>query len=139
MAIVVGDEKILAQEKIQLAGGEHAILPAVIHRMNHHEKIKRKLVLLLRRVFLDLRRQAGFHTVLDGQRMEVKQFFEHELRLLGRGILEVNPEKQIRVRQQRGHEKHLNVLAVQAALGGKGKGADHAFGFEGQERPAAPE
>jgi len=115
------DEKIFPEEKIQLTGRKHAVLAAVVHRVNHHEKIRRKLVLVLRGIFLDLGRRAHRYAVLNRQRVEVENILQHTLRFLRARLLQIEPEKQIGVRQEGGHEEHLNVLAVQLALGGEGE------------------
>ena len=124
---VVGDEKILAEKEIQLARGEHAVLAAVIHRVDHHEQIRRELVLLLGRILLHLRRRADRHAVLDGQRVEMEHVLQHILGLLRRRVLQVHPEEQVRVAQQRRHQEHLDVLAVQPALSCKYQRANHSL------------
>ena len=43
----------------------------------------------------------------------------------GRGMLEVHPEKQVGVAQQRRHQEHVNVLAVQPPLSRKYQRANH--------------
>src|SRR6185295_10288826 len=37
--IVVSDQKVFTQEEVQFAGRKYAIATAVIHSVNHHEKI----------------------------------------------------------------------------------------------------
>ena len=49
------DEKVFAEKEVQLARAEHSVFATVIHRMDHHEQIRRKSIALLGRVFLDLR------------------------------------------------------------------------------------
>ena len=49
------------------------------------------------------------------------------LRLLRRRGFEINPEEQVRVAQQGGHQKHFDVLAVQAALRGECQRANHGI------------
>jgi hypothetical protein len=49
----------------------------------------------------------------------MEDVFEEEISFLRRGILEVNPQKQLGVRQQRRHQEQLDVLAVQLAFGRK--------------------
>src|ERR1017187_6166892 len=118
---MIGDEKIFAEEKIQLVRVEFPVLPAVFHRVNHQEQIRREQVALLRRVFLYLRRRTDGDAILDGQRMEMEYPGENRLHLLRRGIFKIHPEEEVRVRQQRGHEEQVNALIVQPALDGKGK------------------
>ena len=121
MHVVKRDEEIFPEKKIQLTRREHAIAPAVIHRVNHQKQVGRKAVLLLRIVLLDLRRRTHRHAVLDRQRMKMKHVLEEKFRLLGRGFFEVHPEEKIGVRQQCGHQKRFDVLRVQAALRGECK------------------
>ncbi len=116
---VVGDEKIFAEKKIQFTRGKQPVLPAVIHRVDHDEQIRREPVFLLGIVFLHLRRLAHGDAVLDGQRMKMKHIFQNRLHLLLGRRFKVNPEKQIRVREQGRHQEHIYVPAVQAALGGE--------------------
>jgi len=42
----------------------------------------------------------------------MKDTFQYPVRLLGRGILQVHPKKEIGVRQQGGHQKYFDVLGV---------------------------
>jgi len=49
----------------------------------------------------------------------MEDVFKKKIGFLRRGILEVNPQKQLGVRQQRGHQEQLDVLAVQLAFGRK--------------------
>ena len=116
---VVGDEKILAEKEVQLARGEHAVLAAVIHRVNHHEQVGREFVLLLGQILLDFGRRTDPHAVLNGKRVKMKQVLQDELGFLRRRLFEINPEKKIRVAQQRGHQEHLDVPRVQATLRGE--------------------
>src|SRR6266700_3551677 len=46
----------------------------------------------------------------------MKHILEHELGLFRSRPLQINPQKQIRVRQQCRHQKHFDVLAVQTSL-----------------------
>ena len=46
----------------------------------------------------------------------MKYILEHELGFLGSWVLQINPKKQIRVRQQCRHQELFDVLAVQASL-----------------------
>jgi hypothetical protein len=55
MYVVVGDQEILPEKKIQLTRREHAVAPAVIHGVDHHENVRRELVLVFRGVLLNLR------------------------------------------------------------------------------------
>ena len=118
---VKSDQKILPEKKIQLAGGEHAVLAAVVHRVNHHEQVAGEPLLLLGLVFLDLGRGADGHAVFDGEGMKVEDVFQNKFGLGRCRLLQIQPEKKIRVRQQRRHEERLDVLAVKLALGGEGK------------------
>src|SRR5947207_2647294 len=72
--LVIGHQKILAQKEIQLARREHAVLAAVVHRVNHHEQVRRKSILFLRAVFLNLWRRTEHHTVFDRERMKMEHF-----------------------------------------------------------------
>jgi hypothetical protein len=51
--------------------------------------------------------------------------FQNTLGLFGTGFFEVDPEKEVRVRQKGRHEKDFDVFAVQAALRGEGERANH--------------
>jgi hypothetical protein len=51
--------------------------------------------------------------------MKMEDVFEEKISLLWSRILEVNPQEQLGVRQQRRHQEQLDVLAVQPALGRK--------------------
>ncbi len=124
--VVIGHEKIFAEKKIQLARREDAFLPAVIHRVDHNEKIRRELVILLRLVIINLRRRAHVHAILDGQRMKMKNFLQNVFGFLRSRIFQIHPQKQIGVGQQGRHQEHINVLAVQFALGCENQGSDHA-------------
>jgi hypothetical protein len=55
----------------------------------------------------------------------MKNILQNELRFLGGCFLQIDPEKQTCVCQQRGHQERVDVLRVQAALGCKDKGANH--------------
>ena len=123
--LMVRDQKVLSQEEIQLAGREHAVLATVINRMNHHEQIGRKSVLFLRRILLDFRRRAQHDAIFNRERMEVKNVFQDKLGFLGRRLLQINPEKQVRVRQKRRHQERFDVLAVQTSLSCKCERTDH--------------
>src|SRR2546425_6981636 len=46
----------------------------------------------------------------------MKHILEHEFGLLRRRLLQIDPKKQVRVRQQCRHQKHFDVLAVQTSL-----------------------
>ena len=113
---MISDEKVFAEKEVQLARAEYAILPTVIHRMNHHEKIRRKLVVILGRILFHLGRRTDTHAIFNGERMKMKQRLQHELLFHVGRIFEINPEKQICVAQQRRHQKHLDVACVKAAL-----------------------
>ena len=112
-------QEILAQVKTQFRRREHPVLPAVVHRVDHHEQVRRKGILLLRQILLHLRRRTLRHAVLDGQGMKMEDVFEEKIGLLRSRILEVNPQEQIGVHQQRRHQEQIDVLAVQSALGRK--------------------
>src|SRR5439155_4515660 len=102
---MVGDQKVLSQEEIQLAGREHAVLATVINRMNHHEQIGRKSVLFLRRIHLDFRRRAQHDEIFNLERMKGKNLLQEKLDFLGRRLVQINPEKQVRDRQKRRHQE----------------------------------
>ena len=111
-----GHQEILPEKEVQFLRREHAILPAVVHRMDHHEQVRGELVLVLRHILLDLWRWAHRDAVLDRQLVEVKNVLQHQFGLLRRRLLQIEPQEEIGIRQQRRHEKSLNVLAVQLAL-----------------------
>src|SRR4051794_36071933 len=93
--------------------------------MDDDEQVRRKPVILLRLVLLDLRRGGNHHTIFNRERVEMEDVFQNELALFGRRLLEINPKKQVCVRQQGRHEKQLNVLRMQLPLGRKGKRPNH--------------
>src|SRR3954469_291304 len=117
--VVVRHQKILAQKEIQFARRENAILPAVIHTVDHHEKVSGKFIVVLGRVLLYLRGGADSHAVLDRERMEMEYIYEDKFLLSGSGLFQVDPEKEVRVRQEGRHEEHFYVRAVQASLSGE--------------------
>ena len=112
-------KKILAEVKTQLRRREHPVLAAVVHRVDHHEQVRGKCVVLFWQILLDLWRGTFCDTVFDRERVKVEDVFQQELRFLRGGIFEVNPQEQLGVRQQRRHQEQLDVLAVQPALGSK--------------------
>jgi hypothetical protein len=57
--------------------------------------------------------------------MKVKNVLKNELALFGRGALKINPEKEICIAQQSGHQKHLDIPAVKTALRRKHHRANH--------------
>ena len=52
---VVGHQKVLPEEEVQLAGGEGPVFAAVVHGMDDHEQVGIEAVVLLGFVGLDLR------------------------------------------------------------------------------------
>ena len=46
----------------------------------------------------------------------MKHILKHEFGFFSRRLLQIDPKKQIRVRQQCRHQKHFDVLAVQTSL-----------------------
>ena len=55
----------------------------------------------------------------------MENVFEDEFGLLDCWLLEIHPQKEVRVRQEGRHEKYLNILGVQATLGGECERANH--------------
>src|SRR5438445_1775169 len=55
----------------------------------------------------------------------MKHILEHEFGLVRRRLLQIDPKKQIRVRQQCRHQKHFDVLAVQTSLRCKHERPNH--------------
>ena len=122
---MVCDQEVLSQEKVQFAGRKDTIFAAVIDAVDDNEQVGGEHIPLSRLVFFYLRRRAGSDAVLDGKRVEVEDIFQNELGFLGRGVLQVHPQEQVGIGQQSGHQEHVDVPAVQLALGGKSQGADH--------------
>ena len=55
----------------------------------------------------------------------MKHIFQHILGFLRRWVLEIDPEKEIGVAQERRHQEHVDVLAVQAPLRCKNERTNH--------------
>jgi hypothetical protein len=87
-----------------------------LHRVNDHEQIRREQIAFLRRIFFDLRRRTRLHAILDGQRMKMENLLQHFLPFRLRGIFQIHPEKKVRVREQRRHQKNFDVLRMEFAL-----------------------
>jgi hypothetical protein len=49
----------------------------------------------------------------------MKNFFKHEFGFLRRRIFQIYPQEKIRIAQQRRHQEHFYVLAMEPALSGK--------------------
>ena len=118
---VISYEKILSEEEVQLAGGKYAVLATVIHCVDDHEKVGRKLVFILGGEFLHFGCRADTNAVFNGERVEMEQRFQDEFLFFVGWIFEINPEEQVGVAQQGRHQKHLNVPRMMTALGGKGE------------------
>src|SRR6478735_1360996 len=67
--------------------------------------------------------------------MKMENGLQHRLGLLRRGLLQVHPEEKVGIRQQVGHEPHIEVLAVQSSLRGEGKRSDHRFSPKDKQCP----
>ena len=67
-------------------------------------------------VLLDLRRGTDLDAVLDRERMKMEHVLQKAFRFLGSGIFQIDPEEQIRIRQQRRHEKDFQTLTMQTPL-----------------------
>src|SRR3954470_3847533 len=80
--IVVGDQKIFTQKKIQFTGRKHPIPSAVVNRVDHDKKIWGKSVLFLRLIFLHFGRRSDHYAVLDRERMEMENVLQNELGFL---------------------------------------------------------
>src|SRR6266516_3762733 len=55
----------------------------------------------------------------------MKHILKHEFGFFSRRLLQIDPKKQIRVRQQCRHQKHFDVLAVQTSLRCKHERPNH--------------
>lgn len=82
--IVIGHEEVLPQKEVQFTGGKDAVLAAVVHRVDDHEKIGRKLILILGGVLLHLWVGGGVDAVLNRQRMKVEDAAQDGLGFLRR-------------------------------------------------------
>jgi hypothetical protein len=59
----------------------------------------------------------------------MENILENGFNFLGRGILQIKPEKQVRIRQKGRHQKHIDVFGVQPALVCERKGPNHVSPF----------
>ena len=109
---MIRHEKVLPQEEVQFARCEYSVFATVIHRMDHHEQIGRESIVLLWRVFLDLRGCTYCDAVLNRKRMKMKNLFQHRLAFLCCRVFQVHPKKEIGVGQQGRHQKDVEVLGV---------------------------
>ena len=94
--------------------------------MNDDEKVGGELVFRPGRVLFHLGRRAWHTAVLDREGMEMEHVFQDRFGLLRRGSLQVHPEEKVGVRQQRRHQQHFEVPAVQPALGRECERTNHA-------------
>src|SRR5262249_31318950 len=112
-------EKIFTQKEVQFAGGEDAVFAAVIDTMNDNEQIGREFIIILGDVFVHFGRGADHDAIFNREGMKMEQVFEDDLRLLGRGVFEIDPEEKVGVAEQRWHQERIDVPGMQTALGSK--------------------
>ena len=122
---VVGDQEVLPEEEVQLAGGEGPVLAAVVDRMDDHEQVGVEAVVLLGLVGLDLRRGALVDAVLDRERVEVEHALEQLAGVVRRRVLQIHPQEQVGVRQEGRHQEQVDVPGMEPSGGGEGERADH--------------
>ena len=114
---MVGHQEILAEEEVELAGGEHPVFAAVIDCVNDDEEVGSEFILFAGRILIDFGQGAGGDTILYGKGVEVKDTFEDGFSLLRARALEVHPKEQVGIGEQRRHQEPVDVPGMQAALG----------------------
>ena len=126
---VIRHQKILPQEEVQFARREYSVFAAVIHRMDHHEQIGREFVVLLGRVFLDLRDATHHHAVFDRKRMKMKNVLQHRWLSSGVGFSRSTQRNRLVSFSNVGIRNISMSLAVQPALSGKHERSNHSIEY----------
>jgi hypothetical protein len=126
--VVVGHQEVLPEEEVKLGGREHAVLAAVVDRMDHHEEVRGEPIFFLGEILLDLGRRGFGDAVLDGEWVEVEDIAENHLAPPRGGGFDIDPEEEVGVGQEGGHQERGDVLSVKPSFGGERERPDHAMG-----------
>src|SRR5437870_3808751 len=116
---MVSDQEIFPEKEVQFLRGKSAFFSAIVHGMDHDENVGGEFIAGLRIVFFDFRKRSELKAVLDGQWVEVKDFFKNEPGFVGGGALQVDPKEQVRVFEDGWEEAHLEISRMEFALGGE--------------------
>jgi hypothetical protein len=116
---VKADEIVFAEEDIELGGGKF-VCAGEVDRVGDDEEVVF--------VVLDFRERAGRNTVLDGERVKLKNGFEDELPFLVGGFVEVDPEEEAFVSADEAERLALEVLTDEFAVA-EDEGTNHREGI----------
>ena len=114
--VVESDQKVAADEKVEFGGLEHVAAVDVVHRVDDGENVVF--------VVVDLGSFGHPDAVLDRQRMEAEDAFEHGFVFLRGGVFHVHPDLDVGVVQDDAQEIQRPILVDQLALA-ENKGANH--------------